>query len=111
MRRAALALAVTLVVGTAHAQSNQYFRTLGPGAGSTCGRWLEDRKAGRDGITLWALGFLSGVAIYHETDILAGLDAGGIQQWLDRYCRDAPLAPFASAIQALADTRLQQMRR
>ena len=112
MKRASFILAAALLTGTANAQSDQSFRTLGPGAGASCGRWLQDRRSGREaGMTVWALGFLSAVAIYHERDILRDIDADGIRQWLDNYCREDPLRPFAQGLQVLADNRLRQSGR
>jgi len=102
-------LAVVLVMALpAYAQRDRVVTTLGPGAGISCGQWLQSRNSRRDNpMTVWALGFLSAVATYHGRNILDDLDVAGIQQWLDNYCRSNPLERFATALRALADGRLR----
>ena len=49
----------------------------------------------------WALGFLSGVAIYSgELNPLKGVDANAVAYWLDNYCQARPTEDFVDALRA-----------
>jgi hypothetical protein len=49
----------------------------------------------------WALGFISGVAVYSEDlNPLNGIDADGVFSWLDNYCQPRPRATFIEALRA-----------
>jgi hypothetical protein len=69
----------------------------------TCGGWLTQRSApeGESTELAWIVGFLSGLAIGFNEDILAPVDNADISTWLDAYCRAHPLDSFASVGQKL----------
>jgi hypothetical protein len=74
-----LVIVLLLFSGDAHAQ-NRSVHLVGSGAKATCGRWLANR-ASQDYFSMgnWALGFLSGVAVY--TDDLDPLDEWTLTQY------------------------------
>jgi hypothetical protein len=75
---------------------------LGVGSIETCGKWTEDRGHRASGAWLyagnWALGYLSGVAMFGDYDILLRLDSDAVFGWLDNYCLMHPLTPFTDAL-------------
>lgn len=91
------ALAVVLFISSA--QATDYI-AIGPGL-SSCGTWTADRRTRSAWFSeiAWVLGFLSGVG-YEETprlNPLQGVDAGGVEAWLDNYCINHPLQPLVEA--------------
>jgi hypothetical protein len=87
--RKTLILIVVVFSGEARAES---INTLGAGVSKSCGSWLSARSSG-DYFTVgnWALGFLSGVAMYgHNLDPLEGVDSNAVAYWLDNYCQARP---------------------
>jgi hypothetical protein len=77
-------------------------RTTGAGSTKSCYRWLVNRASHDDSdMGSWALGFISGVAVYSEDlNPLNGIDGDGVFFWLDNYCRPRPRATFIEAIRA-----------
>ena len=69
----------------------------------TCGGWLMQRSApeGESTELAWIVGFLSGLSIGFNEDILAPVDNADISSWLDTYCREHPLDSFGSVGQKL----------
>jgi hypothetical protein len=64
MKMATLVLVAICFARSATADDVQ---TLGAGARATCGKWLADRQSGNAfPLTNWALGFLSGGAVFSE---------------------------------------------
>lgn len=60
----------------------------------SCGTWIEARKSG--GISelaseAWIIGYLTGLSVESDKDILASTDANSIYLWTDKFCRDNPL--------------------
>ena len=109
MRRIAIFFIVLCVAGPAQGQFRardaEGKRVIGAGTGASCGKWLEDRQqpppsTAWHGKANWALGFLSGAAVYQEgIDPLKGLDAAAIYAWLDQHCRENPLTPLVLALE------------
>ena len=69
----------------------------------TCGGWLTQRSSptGESVELAWIVGYLSGLAIGFNEDVLGSVDNPAIAGWLDTYCRDHPLESFGSAGQDL----------
>jgi len=80
------------------------FRTIGEG-GSSCGTWTAERHStsrGRFGVESWILGFLSGIGYVGDNgdDPLKGMDADGVQAWIDNYCQNHPIDHIMDAARA-----------
>jgi hypothetical protein len=101
VRRGAIVAVTLCLVSPASAQDVQM---LGPGSGSSCGRWLETRRSDTwHFMASWALGFLSGGAVFsHDMDPLNGRDTDAVLYWLDNYCRNHPVETFPHAVTAFA---------
>jgi hypothetical protein len=71
------------------------------GAGlASCGTWIVDRRTPLRWATesAWVLGFLSGVGYMGSGfDPLRGVNADGVNAWLDNYCQTHPLKDLADA--------------
>ena len=82
---------------------------IGPGVNASCGKWLAERKSGSYfQMSGWALGYLSGAATFHPSlNPLHGMDADGVEYWLDNYCRSHPTQQFADALKAFVDEHPQ----
>lgn len=81
-------------------QSGQAITTRGAPA---CSAWLSQR-ASTDGEAIelsWIVGYLSGLAIGFNEDVLGPVDNPTISAWLDKYCRAHPLDSLAVAGQEL----------
>jgi hypothetical protein len=75
--------------------------TMGVGANSSCGKWLDARRTGRYfDMANWALGYISGAAIWGAGDPLGQTDADGVAYWLDNYCQAKPTSYFSDAVKA-----------
>jgi len=77
----------------------------GPGTVS-CGTWTQDRQsrghlAFQD--SAWVSGYVTAVNNYlwRGKDIAAGIDASGLDAWVDNYCASHPLDSIANAAEAL----------
>lgn len=58
----------------------------------SCGKWISERAASDSSYaTTWLVGYMSGIAMGAEIDILAGTDNQSIYLWMDNYCRANPL--------------------
>ena len=80
-RRVVLPLLAMLVAQTALA--------VGTRGSVTCDQWLADRKANAWEITadqFWLLGYLSGLAVGLDEDILNGATTDAVFSWMDSYC-------------------------
>jgi hypothetical protein len=68
-----------------------------------CSAWLSQRVS-PDGEAIelsWIVGYLSGLAIGFNEDILGSVDNPTLSAWLDKYCRAHPLDSLAVAGQEL----------
>ncbi|RYH67703.1 MAG: hypothetical protein EON54_03810 [Alcaligenaceae bacterium] len=69
-----------------------------------CGVWVKDRTEKGWNETAdrsWLTGFLSGLAIESEKDVLRTVNAESIYLWMDNYCRANPLKQLATGGQVL----------
>ena len=64
-----------------------------------CGKWVKDRSSGRVGDQLasvgWLIGYLNGVAVWSDVDILLKADGESLMLWMDNYCKANPLESVA----------------
>ena len=70
----------------------------------SCGSWIESRK--EDGwpsrtAQAWLVGFLSGMALESDKDVLLGTDNLSIFAWMDKHCNENPLSSLTSGGMAL----------
>lgn len=80
---------------------------MGSGAKVSCGVWLDSRQDHTDrlsntyGLLGWALGYISGAAIYGDIgNPLSRTDDKGITYWLDNFCMSHPTTQFSNAVRA-----------
>ncbi|TRZ63856.1 MAG: hypothetical protein D4S02_11875 [Rhodocyclaceae bacterium] len=83
----------------------------GPVRGATsCGEWVSHRKKS-DNLALsnasWLVGFLSGLNVGSNKDLLAGHDNAAIYAWMDNYCNKHPLKDTARGARDLMNEWLQ----
>ena len=60
----------------------------------SCGVWVKERQEKQFatlGNQRWLIGFMSGLAMESEKDILRTTDAASIFLWMDNYCQANPL--------------------
>jgi hypothetical protein len=80
----------------------------GEGAGTSCGAWVEARRARNVGaiqLQAWVTGYMSAAnsitAASSQNDFLAAVDTDAIFVWLDNRCQQHPLEGLIKAIDAL----------
>jgi len=76
---------------------------------ATCAEWSKARTVEAAGIAetseaeaaaiyeAWLVGFLSGIAMQRDTEVLKGVDVSSIYLDVDEYCRDHPRDTTAQA--------------
>lgn len=57
---------------------------------ASCASWLEARARGEQYQTAWLLGYLTGVSVGANVNILKGVKPGIIEAWMDNYCTTNP---------------------
>lgn len=58
--------------------------------GPSCSDWLMDRQTSNGNGSyneFWLLGYLSGMAVASNTDVLRNTTNGSLMSWTDNYCR------------------------
>lgn len=100
-------ISLWLASGASHAQV--HIR----GAGViTCATWLQQRaERSSQEAAAWALGFLSGAAIFGAgggRDFLAVHSWASIGPWLDDYCRSQPGTALPEALKAFIDAHSER---
>jgi len=96
-------IVILVLLSHATAATAQHVTLIGAGTNATCGTWADGRKTTRGWYDMgnWAFGFLSGAAVYSSIlDPLNGMDADGVADWLDNYCKAHAVEPFAAALKA-----------
>ena len=65
---------------------------------SSCGAWINDNNGNAESTLsgLWLVGFLSGMAIASNTDVLTNTDYPSAILWMNNFCRLNPLANTGS---------------
>ncbi len=92
-----ITLAVTL---SANSQAIVIFGAVG------CGDWVKARSGGANDVGAlalgdWVVGFVDGVAISKNENILKGVDPASMFLWMDNYCKNHPLDNIADGTDAL----------
>ena len=81
------------------APSGRAATIMGVGITISCGGWVETRKTpNKTTFEEWALGYLSGVAMWSQISPLDGLDPSAVYVWLDNFCQQRPLERFKTAL-------------
>ena len=83
--------------------------TIGSGATSSCGTWLDRRQQEQwFDMGNWALGYISGAATFGAIgNPLENTDAYGVAYWLDNYWRSQPSGYFVDAVKAFIHAHQQ----
>ena len=59
---------------------------------TNCGSWLTDKEFDAEvQKKSWLLGYLSGLAVGRQTDVLRDTSHESIFLWMDKYCNESPL--------------------
>jgi len=83
---------------------------MGSGITLSCGSWVELRRTpNKAPVEEWAMGYLSGVAMWTPVSPLDGLDPGAIFVWLDSFCQQRPLEKFKNALDEFIRQRAAMM--
>jgi len=100
MTRSVLMLTAGAFFSASAAFAQQPVAIIWAGA-ETCGTWSTQRVQ-RDAASAWVLGFLSGVSLAKDKDLLHSVDAGAVKGWMDKYCVEHPLDGLTQAAWTLA---------
>ena len=68
--------------------------------GPSCATWLKDRQVSDSNGNyneFWLLGYLSGIAVASNTDVLRGTPNNALMSWVDNYCRTNSLQNLEQA--------------
>jgi hypothetical protein len=57
---------------------------------ASCMSWLEARARSEQYQTAWLLGYLTGVSVGANVNILKGVGPEVIESWMDNYCKTNP---------------------
>lgn len=58
---------------------------------ASCGEWVADQGGVKTLDKSWLQGYMSGLAVGRNKDILVGTDDSSIGLWMDNYCKANPL--------------------
>jgi hypothetical protein len=60
----------------------------------TCGKWVADKPNNLHSASdqTWLVGYLTGLAVATQTDILVSPDLESLVLWMDNWCRANPLS-------------------
>jgi hypothetical protein len=74
---------------------------------ASCASWLDARVRNEQHQTAWLLGYLTGVSVGANVDILKGVRAEVIEAWMDEYCRSNPQRRVTDGTSDLIDVLLK----
>jgi hypothetical protein len=57
---------------------------------ASCASWLDARARNEQYQTAWLLGYLTGVSVGANVNILKGVNPEVIESWMDDYCKSNP---------------------
>jgi hypothetical protein len=105
IRLAVAAMILLVGVGDANALT-----TVGD---RSCGQWEGRAQNGyaKLAIESWLMGFLTGLAVGTDKDVLAVPDGASLMLWMDNYCRANPLDTIGTGGKALYLELLARQRR
>lgn len=92
------------------------FTNLGEGT-TSCGQWLDKRKADPDRVlpeAAWTLGYVTAASRFRKLgapNFLYGVRGGGFDHWLDNYCSAHPLDNMQTAAEALVSELIARAER
>jgi hypothetical protein len=55
---------------------------------ASCEEWKSDQGMSKSLDQMWLLGYLSGMTVRTDKDLLKGIEVTTIYQWMDNYCVD-----------------------
>jgi hypothetical protein len=73
---------------------------------SSCGVWVRERAEGKQSSQasrFWLAGYLSGLAVGRDRDVIGETDADSVFLWMDKYCKANPLANVGTGADELFD--------
>ena len=73
---------------------------MGPGF-STCGTWSKSQD--HQLFMSWTNGYLSGLSVARQRNVLKSVDFAAIEAWMNNYCQANPLDKVIDAATALFD--------
>jgi hypothetical protein len=74
---------------------------------ASCASWLDARARNEQHQTAWLLGYLTGVSVGANVDILKGVRPEVIEAWMDEYCRSNPQKRVTDGTSDLIDALLK----
>ena len=74
---------------------------------ASCASWLEARARNEQYQTAWLLGYLTGVSVGANVDILKSVRPEIIESWMDNYCKSNPQKRMTDGTSDLIDALLK----
>lgn len=74
---------------------------------ASCAAWLDARARNEQHQTAWLLGYLTGVSVGANVDILKGVRPDVIEAWMDDYCISNPQKRVTDGTSDLIDVLLR----
>jgi hypothetical protein len=74
---------------------------------ASCASWLDARARNEQHQTAWLLGYLTGVSVGANVDILKGVRSEVIEVWMDDYCKSNPQKRVTDGTSDLIDVLLK----
>jgi hypothetical protein len=74
---------------------------------ASCAAWLDARARNEQHQTAWLLGYLTGVSVGANVDILKGVRPAVIEAWMDDYCISNPQKRVTDGTSDLIDVLLK----
>jgi len=74
---------------------------------ASCASWIDARARGEQYQTAWLLGYLTGVAVGADVDILKGARPEFIESWMDSFCKTNPQKMITNGTSDLIDILLK----
>jgi hypothetical protein len=78
----------------------------------SCGQWVGRTKSPLDriGAENWLMGFMTGLAVDSQKDVLAEPDGDSLILWMDNYCKSHPLDTVGAGATVLYRELLSRKR-
>ncbi len=114
MRRTLLSTGLFLAVSLGLALAASGAAAAQTRGGTSCDQWLADDKNNGWEIVadhFWLLGYLSGLAVGLDDEILSGTTNEAIYDWMNDYCAGHPLEGIAEAAQVFAREQMKEKRK
>jgi hypothetical protein len=73
---------------------------------ASCASWLDARARNEHYQTAWLLGYLTGVSVGANVNILKGVGPEVIESWMDDYCKSNPQKKMTDGTSDLIDVLL-----